>query len=124
MDLKNVTAIVRTDVLEDVESRLRQLGVPGLTVWRVKGFGEYANFFTPDWMSACARIEIFTDAAQAKQIVDTIMQAAHTGTAGDGIVAILPVDGLFRIRDSRQLQSLHGPNVREGVGESGARVEV
>ena len=124
MDLKKVTAIVRTDVLEDVESRLRQLGVPGLTVWRVKGFGEYANFFTPDWMSACARIEVFTDAAQAQQIVDTIMQAAHTGTAGDGIVAVLPVDGLFRIRDGRRLQSLHGPNVQEDAREAGARVEV
>ena len=124
MDLKKVTAIVRTDILEDVERHLRQLGVPGLTVWRVKGFGEYANFFTPDWTSACARIEIFTDAAQAQQIVDTILQAAHTGTAGDGIVAVIPVDGLFRIRDRRQLQSLHAPNVREDVGEPGARVEV
>lgn len=124
MDVKKVTAIVRTDVLEDVESRLRQLGVPGLTVWRVKGFGEYANFFTPDWMSTYARVEIFTDAAQAQQIVDAIMRAAHTGTAGDGIVALLPVDRLFRIRDGRELQSLHGPNVREDGGEPLARAEV
>jgi nitrogen regulatory protein P-II 1 len=124
MNVKKVTAIVRTDVLEDVESRLRQLGVPGLTVWRVKGFGEYANFFTPDWMSTYARVEIFTDAAQAQQIVDTIMRAAHTGTAGDGIVALLPVDRLFRIRDGRELQSLHGPNGREDGGEPGARAEV
>ena len=124
MDLKRVTAIVRTDVLEDVERRLRQLGVPGLTVSRVKGFGEYANFFTPDWTSACACIEIFTDAAQTQQIVDTIMQAAHTGTAGDGIVAVLPVDGLFRIRDGRQLQSLHSSQVADDVRETGARVPV
>ena len=105
MDIKKVTAIVRTDVLEDVERHLRQLGVPGLTVWRVKGFGEYANFLSPDWKSAHARLEIFADAAQAQQIVDTVMRAAHTGTCGDGIVAVLPVDGLFRIRDRRQLRS-------------------
>lgn len=124
MDLKRVTAIVRTDVLEDVERRLRQLGVPGLTVSRVKGFGEYANFFTPDWTSACARIEIFTDAAQAQQIIDTIMQAAHTGTSGDGIVAVQPVDSLFRIRDRRQLQSLHNSQAADDVRETGARVPV
>ena len=109
MDLKQLVAIVRTDVLEDVEARLRQLGAPGLTVSRVKGFGEYANFFTPDWMSAYARIEIFTDVEQVQQIVDTILDAAHTGTAGDGIVSVLPVDMLYRIRDHRRLSSLHGP---------------
>jgi nitrogen regulatory protein P-II 1 len=62
-------------------------------------------------MSTYACIEIFTDVAQVKQIVDTIMRVAHTGTAGDGIVAVLPVDALYRIRDHRELHSLHGPNV-------------
>lgn len=118
MDLKKITAIVRTFVLEDVESRLRQLGVPGITVTRVKGFGEGTNFLTRDWMSAYACIEIFTDVAQAEQIVDTIMQAAHSGTAGDGIVAVLPVEGLYRIRDYRELHSLHGPNVDEDTTEN------
>jgi len=111
MNLKKITAIVHTLVLEDVETRLRALGVPGITVTRVKGFGEGANFLTRDWMSAYACIDIFTDVAQVEQIVDTIMQAAHTGAAGDGIVAVLPVDALYRIRDHRELHSLHGPNV-------------
>ena len=101
-------AIVRTDALEDVENRLRAIGAPGITVDRVKGFGEYANFFTPDWMSAYARVEIFTDAAQAQQILDAIIQAAHTGTAGDDIVSVLPVEKFYRIRDHRELQSLQG----------------
>ena len=113
MNLKKITAIVHTLVLEDVETRLRALGVPGITVTRVKGFGEGANFLTRDWMSAYACIEIFTDVAQAEQIVAAIMQVAHTGTAGDGIVAVLPVDALYRIRDHRELHSLHGPNVLE-----------
>ena len=124
MDLKQVVAIVRTDALEDVEARLRQLSVPGLSVSRVKGFGEYANFFTPDWMSAYARIEVFTDVTQAQRIVDAIMHAAHTGTAGDGIVAILPVQKLYRIRDRRELDSLHGHNVQRGIQETGAEREV
>lgn len=113
MDLKQVVAIVRTDALEDMEARLRQPGAPGLTVSRVKGFGEYANFFRPDWLSAYARIEIFIDVEQVQQIVDAILDAAHTGTAGDGIVSVLPVDTLYRIRDHHKLSSLHGPQIAE-----------
>ena len=114
MDIKKVVAVVRTDVLEDVEQRLRLLGVPGITVDRVRGFGEYANFFTPDWMSAHARLEIFADAAQAQDIVETIIQAGHTGTAGDGLVAVLPVEKLYRIRDHCELDALHGRPIAAG----------
>ena len=120
MELKQVTAIIRTDVLKDVENRLKQLGVPGITVTRVKGFGEYANFLTPDWMSAYAQIEIFTDTTQADQIVEGIVKTAHTGTAGDGIVVVLPVDKVYRIRDDRELHSLHGANAGEDANQSRA----
>ena len=123
MELKHVMAIVRTDVLEDVECRLRHVGVPGITIARVKGFGEYANFFTPDWLSAYARIDVFTDVAQAPQIVNAIMQAAHTGTAGDGIVSVLPVERLYRIRDGRELHSLPGPRVADETIEGRAHSE-
>ena len=113
MDLKKVVAIVRTDVIEHVESRLIQLGVPGITIARVKGFGEYSNFFTHDWLSAYVRIEIFTDLEQVQQIVDAILEAAHTGTSGDGIVSVVPVETLYRIRDHHKLSSLHGPQMAE-----------
>ena len=113
MELKKVLAIVRTDVIEHVESRLIQLGVPGITITRVKGFGEYSNFFTHDWLSAYVRIEVFTDVDQVQEIVDAILDAAHTGTAGDGIVSVLPVETLYRIRDHHKLSSLHGPQVAE-----------
>lgn len=107
MEITQIVAIVRTHVLEDVEARLRQLSVPGVTIARVKGFGEYANYLKPDWMSAYARIEIFADVDEAPRIIEAIMQVAHTGTAGDGIVAVLPVDRIFRIRDHRELHTLH-----------------
>ena len=106
MELSHIMAIVRADVLEDVEGRLRHLGIPGVTITRVKGFGEYANFFTSDWLSTHARIEIFTDASDGERIVDAIMNAAHTGTPGDGIVAVLPVEKVYRIRERRELASL------------------
>lgn len=120
MELKQVIAIVRTDVIEAVESRLVHLGVPGITISRVKGFGEYANFLTPTWMSAYVRIEIFADVTQAHQIADAIMHAAHTGTAGDGFVSVLPVDQFYRTRDYRELQALHGPQVQDNASRSRA----
>ncbi len=109
MGIKQIMAIIRTTALEDVEDRLIRLGVPGITVSRVKGFGEYANFLTPGWLSAYVRIEIFADASQAPQVVDTIIEAAHTGIAGDGFVSVLPVEAFHRIRDGRELHELHGP---------------
>jgi len=120
MDIKKIMAIVRTNMLTDVEDRLIRLGVPGITVSRVKGFGEEANFLMPGWMSAYVRIEIFVDATQAHQIVETIVTAAHTGIAGDGFVSVLPVETFYRIRDGRELHELHGPPaVHEGASQIG-----
>lgn len=58
----------------------------------------HANFFNPDWMVTNARIEIFTEKAKVEEIVAAIMEIAHTSMPGDGIVAVLPVEKLYRIR--------------------------
>ncbi len=50
MDFRKVTAIIRPDSLEKVEKALQALSVPGVSVTKVKGFGEYANFYEPDWL--------------------------------------------------------------------------
>ncbi len=98
MNYQKVTAIIRCDVLEKVESVLQAMGVHGISVTRVKGYGEYADFYSSDWMVSHSRIEIFTNEAQADPIAQAIMNSAHVGTEGDGIVAILPVEKLYRIR--------------------------
>jgi len=67
-------------------------------VTKVKGYGEYANFYSKDWMVNNVRIEIFIDEARADAIANAIMEAAHVGIEGDGIVAVLPVEKLYRIR--------------------------
>jgi len=101
MQWRKITAIVRRTALEPVEQRLRELGVPGLSVTTVKGYGELANFFGHDWLVTHVRIEIFTDANQAHRIADAILSAAHSGAEGDGLVAILPVADVYRIREKR-----------------------
>ena len=96
--LRNVTAIVRSDLLEKIERRLQELRIPGVSVTRVKGYGEYENFFARDWMTEHARIEIFLRRERADEVARAIMDAAHTGIAGDGIVVVLPVESIYRIR--------------------------
>jgi nitrogen regulatory protein P-II 1 len=90
---------VRADLLERVEKMLQDLHVGGVSVSGVKGYGEYADLFARDWMSPYARVEIFTSAQHAMRIADGILAGASTGTLGDGIVAIEPVDSVLRVRD-------------------------
>ena len=98
MNFRKVIAIFRSSRLETVEDRLRSLRVQGLSVTKVKGFGEYANFFESDWLCTHVRIEIFTSKLKADEIAKAIMEAAHTGIKGDGLVAIMPVESVYRIR--------------------------
>ncbi len=98
MELRKVNAIVRSRLLEDVEERLKKMGIKGLTITRVKGYGENKAILAQDWLGTYARIEIFTEKTKAEEIAVAIMEVAHTGGAGDGIVSILPVEKIFRIR--------------------------
>jgi nitrogen regulatory protein P-II 1 len=98
MDFRKVIAISRPDCLEKVEKALQTLAVPGISVSKVKGYGEYADYYEQDWMSGHVRIEVFTSRTQAGAIAEAIMDAAHTGLTGDGVVAIQPVEMMYRIR--------------------------
>jgi len=97
MEYCKVIAIIRPDRLENVEQALQSLAVPGISVSRVKGYGEYRDFYERDWMSDHVRIEIFALQSWARAIAEAVMGAAHTGLPGDGIVAIQPVETVFHI---------------------------
>ena len=98
MEFRKITAIIRLDRAERVEQRLRSLGVPGMSCTHVKGYGEYADFYSSGWKVKHARVELFVKAEQVQEIVDAIMEEAGTGTSGDGIIAVLPVEHLYHIR--------------------------
>ena len=104
MEFRKVTAIIRPERLEDVEECLKKLVAPGVSVTKVKGFGEYANFFSSDWLCQHIRVEVFIDVEKADEIAVAIMDAAHTGLAGDGIVAVLPVESVYHIRTKEKCQ--------------------
>ena len=103
MELKKIVAIVRTRVLADVEVQLIEMRVKGISVTRVKGYGEYDTFINPDWRSTHARIEIYAELSMVDTIVKAILKSAHYGAAGDGIVAIHPVEKLYRIRSGVEI---------------------
>ncbi|NOZ51995.1 MAG: P-II family nitrogen regulator [Gammaproteobacteria bacterium] len=98
MNYRKITAIIRRSVLEKVEQKLQQLGIRGINVTKVKGYGEYADFYSKDWMVSHARIEIFTNETKVDAIAQAIMDTAHVGLEGDGIVAVMPVEKIYRIR--------------------------
>ena len=98
MGLSYVIAVVRGDALEAVEQSLISIGVRGLTVVKVKGLGRHANFFSRDWLSDEVKLEIVTDNNRVDAIRSAIMDAAHSGAPGDGIVTVLPVSSFHRIR--------------------------
>lgn len=97
MELKLVVAIIRSCALEAVEKKLQETGVRGLTVIKAKGYGAYANFFTQDWLVDQVKIEIYAERDRAESIAAAILDSAHTGCPGDGIVAILPVEKVFSV---------------------------
>jgi nitrogen regulatory protein P-II 1 len=103
--VKLVVGIVKPFKLDDVKAAVQELGVQGLTMTEVQGFGrqrghtevyrgaEYTIDFVPK-----VKLEILVDDADALAVAERIMESARTGKIGDGKVWVLPVDGVYRIR--------------------------
>jgi nitrogen regulatory protein PII len=103
--MKLITAIIKPFKLDEVRAALSDLGVSGMTVTEVKGFGrqrghtelyrgaEYVVDFVPK-----ARIEIAVRSEVVDQVVDAIVKAAKTGKVGDGKIFISDVQRVIRIR--------------------------
>ncbi|MFD1149364.1 P-II family nitrogen regulator [Saccharothrix hoggarensis] len=103
--MKLVTAIIKPFTLDDVKASLEQLGVLGMTVSEVQGYGrqkghtevyrgaEYAVDFVPK-----LRIEVLVDDTAVEKVLDAVVEAARTGKIGDGKVWVTPVDTVIRVR--------------------------
>lgn len=105
--MKLITAIIKPFKLDDVREALQDIGVQGLTVTDVKGFGrqkghtelyrgaEYVVDFLPK-----VKIEIAVDDNQVDAVIEAVTKAAHTGKIGDGKIFITPLEQVIRIRTS------------------------
>ena len=103
--MKQITAIVKPFKLEEVREALAEVGVTGLTVTEVKGFGRQKGHtelyrgseYTIDFLPK-VKVEIVIPDHLVSKVVETIIAAAKTGSIGDGKVFVLPVEESVRIR--------------------------
>ncbi len=103
--MKLVTAIIKPFKLDDVRESLSEIGVQGITVTEVKGFGrqkghtelyrgaEYVVDFLPK-----VKLEVAVDDEMAEKVIDAITQVANTGKIGDGKIFVTPLEQVIRIR--------------------------
>ena len=103
--MKLITAIIKPFKLDEVRSALSDLGVSGMTVTEVKGFGrqrghtelyrgaEYVVDFVPK-----TRVEVAVRTELVDQVVEAVLKAAKTGKVGDGKIFITDIDRVIRIR--------------------------
>ncbi len=103
--MKKIEAIIRPFRIDDVREALAEIGVKGMTLTEVKGYGrqkghtelyrgsEYQIDFLPK-----IKIEVIVADAIADKVVETIMNAARTGQVGDGKIFVYPVEDVIRVR--------------------------
>ena len=103
--MKKVEAIIKPFKLDEVKEGLSEIGIHGMTVTEIKGFGRtggkkevyrgsaYVVDFVPK-----VRVEIIVADDDVRQVVNTIMESARTGRIGDGKIFVTPVDEVIRIR--------------------------
>lgn len=103
--MKKIEAIIKPFKLEEVKDALHEIGVEGLTVTEVKGFGRQKGHteiyrgseYTVDFLPK-VKLEIVLPDERVEQAVTTIVKAAKTGKIGDGKVFVLPIEDAVRIR--------------------------
>jgi len=103
--MKQITAVIKPFKLDEVREALADVGVSGLTVTEVKGFGrqkghtelyrgaEYVVDFLPK-----VKVEVVVDASAVEHVVEAIIKAARTGKIGDGKIFVQEVEQVVRIR--------------------------
>lgn len=103
--MKKIEAIVKPFKLDDVKEALNEIGIQGMTISEVKGYGrqkghkeiyrgaEYVVDFIPK-----VKIEIIVDSERADQVVEAIEKAANTGKIGDGKIFVFSIEEVVRVR--------------------------
>lgn len=107
--MKLITAVIKPFKMEDVRAALSDVGIQGITVTEVKGFGrqkghtelyrgaEYVVDFLPK-----AKLEIAVDDSQVDTVIEAISQAANTGKIGDGKIFVSSLEQVIRIRTGEE----------------------
>ena len=103
--LKKIEAIIKPFKLDDVKEALNEIGIQGMTVSEVKGYGRQKGHkevyrgaeFVVDFIPKI-KLEIVVDAGRVEQVVTKIRESAYTGKIGDGKIFVLAVEQAVRVR--------------------------
>jgi len=103
--MKQITAVIKPFKLDDVKAALEVLGIQGLTVGEVQGFGRQRGHtevyrgaeYTVDLVPKI-RVDVLVDDPDADKVVDAVVEAARTGKIGDGKVWVTSLETLVRVR--------------------------
>jgi len=95
--MKKIEVIVRKERFEHVYNVLEASGIGGLTVIEARGFGHHRNGLRDK-----VKLEIYADEFQVEKIVDMIRTNARSGVTGDGKIAILDLENIYRIRTGEE----------------------
>lgn len=107
--MKLITAIIKPFKLDEVREALSDIGIQGMTVTEVKGFGRQKGHtelyrgaeYTVDFLPKL-RLELAVSDAVVEHAIECLCHAAHTGKIGDGKVFVTPIDQVIRIRTGEQ----------------------
>ncbi len=109
--MKKVEAIIKPYKLDDVKDALNEIGIQGMTITEVKGYGrqkghkeiyrgaEYVVDFIPK-----TKVEIVVAADQVDQVVEVVRDAANSGKIGDGKIFVIPIERIVRVRTGEENQ--------------------
>ena len=110
--MKLISAIIKPFKLEEVKEALSEIGIEGMTVTEVKGFGRQKGHteiyrgseYTVDFLPK-VKIEVAVSSDMAQSTVETMVRAANTGKIGDGKIFVTPVEEAVRIRTDERGES-------------------
>ena len=95
--MKKIEAIVRKEKFQDIYDALEKSGIGGLTVTPTQGFGRHRN-----GLKDKMKIEVYADEFQVDKVVEMIRKIARSGATGDGKIAVLPLENIYRIRTGEE----------------------
>lgn len=96
--MKKIECIIRSEKLKDVSDALKEIGIGGMTVSEVRGFGVQTT--RPDSFLFVHKVkaEMYATDSQVKEIIAAILKQCASGRMGDGKIAVLPMDDCVRVR--------------------------
>jgi len=103
MSYSKVVAILNISEYKLISDELTSLNVPGISLSKVQGFGDYVNEYAHNGFSESMKIEIYTLTEHAAEIAGVLSVLANDMTEGGGVVAIEPVAELFNVKKLRDL---------------------